>query len=206
MLLKVKMVTKSPFYPFYLVTTKWLQKWVLEVSEVVHELQTRRFQVHELRFGTYEPVSMSTRSLSKQTFPVTSLRKNTAGFVPNFMTHRKYAPGQRPLYGISIKCFICIRNCVKFSRILGTSCVKSNQISLLWSRKQNIIAKHYHTSGGGEALRRGRLYGQAPLLLSVQILSFSWIFFIKMLPNNRLARTPNPTPTPTKTKSWFLQW
>ena len=52
---------KSPFYPFYLVTTKWLQKWVLEVSEVVHELQTRRFQVQELRFGSYEPVSMSTQ-------------------------------------------------------------------------------------------------------------------------------------------------
>ena len=55
---------KSLFYPFYLVTTKWLQKWVLEVSEVVHELHTRRFQVHELTFGSYEPISMSNQTFS----------------------------------------------------------------------------------------------------------------------------------------------
>ena len=30
-------------------------------NEVVHELYTRRFQVLELRFGSYEPVSMSTQ-------------------------------------------------------------------------------------------------------------------------------------------------
>ena len=119
---------KSPFYPFYLVTTKWLQKWVPEVSEVVHELHTRRFQVHELRFGSYELVSMSTHLLAK----ITSVSFYSTQFLLNTQREfvRIYKAPENFLF--SFHCISHSETSIQFRRLWGPIHTKRK-----WIRSQN---------------------------------------------------------------------